>query len=232
MKHLLFQIAAHAQSWGNEHARQDRPTDDHPRKSAVLGMLGAAAGKERSDPWHGGASLAIGFAVAVLRAGRRLMDYHTVLTPKAGRSFATRREEVEASDYTVETMREYLSDAYFLVALWQHPNGPGAEIEALARALESPTFEIFAGRKSCTLSLPPAPLVMDVPTLIEALRSYRGRLYAPLAGEKEGPRRVYWEDHPSSGIERTAVKSRPDALVDLGRRLFRSRQENEGTAVL
>jgi CRISPR system Cascade subunit CasD len=232
MKHLLFQIAAHAQSWGNEHARQERPTDGHPSKSAVEGMLGAATGMARSDPGHAALAQALGFAVAVLKPGHRFSDYHTVLTPKAGRSFATRREEVEASDYTVETYREYLSDAYFLVVLWQKPEGPGAELEALARALERPAFEIFAGRKACSLSLPPAPLVVDVTTLLEAFRAYRKRLFPPLVPEGAFTCRVHWEEHPSSGLESTGVQSRQDALVDRAKSLFRSRRENQGSATL
>lgn len=229
MKHLLFQIAAPLQSWGNEHARQDRPTDGHPRKAAILGILGAASGKARSDPWHGTASDAIGFAVAVLRPGQRLSDYHTVLTPKAGRAFDTRRDEVEASDYTVETRREYLSDAYFLVALWQRPDGPGAELEMLSEMLTKPVFEIFAGRKSCTLSLPPAPLVVDVPTLFEAFQAYRGRLYPHLVPKKDLSCRIYWEDHPSVGLEAVGTAMRNDALVDRPRSLYRARREHEGS---
>lgn len=229
MKHLLFQIAAPIQAWGNEHAREERPTDGHPRKSAVLGLLGAASGRVRSDPWHGTASQALGFAVAVLRAGQRLADYHTVLTPRAGRSFATRREEVEAADYTVETLREYLSDAYFLVAVWQHPQGPGAELEALAAVLERPVFGLYAGRKSCTLSLPPAPVVADVSTLLEAFRSYRKNLHPALIPEKELACRVYWENHPSAGLAVVSKSIRHDALVDRERSLYLGRGENEGS---
>jgi CRISPR system Cascade subunit CasD len=230
MKTLLWQIAAPTQSCGNEHARQDRPTDGHPRKPAILGMLGAARGMARSDLGHVALAQAIGFAVAVLRPGHRFTDYHTVLTPKAGQFFATRREEVAASDYTSETYREYLSDAYFLVAIWQKPEGQGADLDALARALENPVFELFAGRKSCSLSLPPAPMVVDATTLLEAFRAYKKRLFTPLVPEGAFTCRIYWEDHPSSGLESTGVHDRKDALVDRARNLFRSRMEYEGSA--
>lgn len=231
MKHLLLQHAAPIQACGNESARQERPTDGYPRKSAGLGLLGAAAGKVRSDPWHAAISKALGFAVLVVRPGQRLMDYHTVLSPRGPRTFGTRREEVEASDYTTETLREYLEDhPYFVMAFWQHPDGPGAELEALAHALESPVFEVYAGRKSCTFSLPLAPRVLDVPSLAGAFSAYKDVLWKPLLKEKTF--RVYWEDHPESGLTSLATTQRQDSLVDRQRWVYRSRTENEGSITL
>lgn len=227
----MFQIAAPMMSWGNDLAREDRPTDGHPRKSAILGLLGAALGKPRVDPWHAQAQAALGFAVVVVRPGSRMMDYHTVLTPEGTRQYDTRRDEVEASDYTVQTHREYLCDAYFIVGLWQEPKGPGAELEAIARALEEPVWELYAGRKSCPFSLPLAPLVIDVPTLEEAFTKYKARMYQPLLPE-ELQLLVYWEDHPSTSLACAAVSSRNDALVSRSKRLFRARKENQGSLVL
>lgn len=227
MKHLVFQIAAPIQSWGNEGARQERPTDDHPRKSAILGMLGAAAGKTREDSWHAVAAAELGFATVVLRAGHRMSDYHTVLTPRGSKVYATRREEVDASDYTVETVREYLSDAHFLVALWSR--GGEMDLERLAQALERPTFEIFAGRKSCSLSLPPAPIVVDVVGLGDAFLAYRGQIHPRLMPKQGANLRFYWETHPSTGAEPSASSMRQDEVVNRQRSLFRSRQEHFGS---
>lgn len=232
MKHLLLQIAAPIMSWGNEQARQDRPTDDYPRKSAVLGLLGAAAGKLRSDPWHARMSLDLGFAVAVLRPGKRLSDYHTVLTPRKRLPYATRRDEVEVSDYTVETVREYLSDAYFAAAVWSRRDEGDQEIERLGDALESPVFEPYAGRKSCTLSLPMAPMILDASTLRDAFLAYRGNLFTPLLGDGELSCRIHWEIHPSSGLTSVGTRTRYDSIVDRSRNLFNGRLENEGTIVL
>ncbi len=232
MKHLLLQIAAPIMSWGNEQARQDRTTDDHPRKSAILGLLGAALGKLRSDPWHAHASAAFGFASVVLRPGKRLSDYHTVLTPTKGQAYATRREEIEASDYTIETVREYLSDAYFVVTVWQRKADHDMDLDGLAVALESPIFEPYAGRKSCTLSLPMAPMIADVATLRDAFLEYRRNLFIPLLEKGELPCRIYWEDHPSSGLVGVGTRTRLDAIVDRSRSLFNGRTEHEGTVVL
>lgn len=224
MKHLLFQISAPIQSWGNEHARQERPSDDHPRKSGILGLLGAATGKGRADGWHREIAESTGFATLVLRPGHRMVDYHTVLTPRGVGRYATRREEVEASDYTVETEREYLSDSYFLVALWAHQD---LDLSFLSQALEQPVFELFAGRKACVLALPPAPLLVDTSTLREAFLAYKGKLYEPLL--EEGPFRIYWEDHPSSGLTVVQTVERHDQTVDRMKHRYRVRQENEGS---
>jgi CRISPR system Cascade subunit CasD len=232
VKHLLCQIAAPMASFGNESARRDRPTDDHMRKSGFLGLLGAAAGKTRADPWHSAISQALGFAVMVLRPGKRMVDYHVVLSPTGPKTYGTRREEVEASDYTSETYREYLTDfPYFVAAVWQHPRGPGAELDLLARALESPVFEVYVGRKCCTLGLPLAPRILDTPTLADAFRAYNEVLYKPLIGD-EKTFRIHWEDHPESGLTCTGIIQRRDELVDRQRWDYRFRAENEGSITL
>lgn len=227
MKHLIYQCAAASASFGNENARLDRTTDDRPRKSAFLGQVAAGMGKKRGDPWHSTADAALGFAFVVLRSGYRFSDYHTVHTPAAGRVFDTRKEEFEAAEHCTPTIRDYLSDVYFLIAFWQKPAGPGAELEIMKYGLESPVFELFVGRKACTLSLPPAPEIYDVATLADAFRAYKGRLYPPLLGEDK-TFRIYWEDHPASGLSSSNVIQRQDAMVDRVRRLYRARLENEG----
>lgn len=228
MKHLIFQIAAPIMSWGNELARTERTSDSYPRKSAVLGMVGAALGKPRSDPWHVETQEALGFATVVLRPGVRMTDYHTVLTPQGPKKYDTRKAEVEASDYTVQTMREYLCDAYFLVGFWQMPVGRGAELEAMARALQEPVWEIYAGRKSCPLSLPAAPLLGEFQSLEEAFLAYKGRLFAPIRPE-EKDLAVYWEAHPSTALKSTGIVVRHDGLANRAKRLYRMRSENQGT---
>lgn len=231
MRHLMFQIAAPMMSWGNELARAERPTDGHPRKSAILGLLGAALGKPRNDPWHARIQEALGFATIVIRPGVRIMDYHTVATPEGPRRYDTRKEEAAASDYTVQTLREYLCDAYFAIALWQVPDGPGTELEDLAHGLTYPVWEIFAGRKSCPLSLPTAPKIADVNSLKMAFSAYVNTLFEPLVPDAR-EFAAYWEDHPASGLQATGTSPRNDALVNRVKKLFRSRNENQGSLIL
>jgi len=230
MKHLVFQLQAPLMSWGNEMARQTRPSDGHPRKCAVLGMIGAAMGLSRGDPSHGLMNDALGFATVVLRPGSRLVDYHTVATPTGPKKYATRQAEAEASDYTVQTEREYLSDAYYLVALWLRDEGTtdiratggSQDVRVIKQFLEEPTWELFAGRKCCSFGLPLAPEIRETPTLAQAFQEYEG-LYEPLV---EGTRfQVYYERHPAPGVVHVTHQIRQDHLVHLEKKLYRGRDE-------
>lgn len=227
MKILLFQIAAHLMSFGSSGAKQNRMTDSHPGKAFALGLLGAALGKKRSDPWHD-LSKSYGFAVLTIRPGHRMEDYHTVSTSSGDRSFNTRMEEVEASDYTVETWREYISDGYFVIALWDLKD---ADLDDAAEALVYPTFEIFAGRKSCPLSLPLAPEIMECETLSEAFRKYGQKLYPALKPQNRQCV-LHWEPHPNPGIESARVYLRKDQIVNREKRLYRERSEHEGVLTI
>ncbi|MBU1741588.1 MAG: CRISPR-associated protein Cas5 [Proteobacteria bacterium] len=46
---LLFRLYGPLASWGGIAVGEYRPTDAHPSKSAVLGLLAAAAGVDRAD---------------------------------------------------------------------------------------------------------------------------------------------------------------------------------------
>lgn len=224
MRHLVFQIAAPLMSFGSAGAKQERGTDGHPSKGFALGFLGAALGKKRDDPWHD-LSKDLGFAVLTIKPGVRVEDYHTVATPRGTDRYATRRQEVQASDYTVETWREYLSDAYFVIALW----GDGIDLDEAKEALIHPTFELFAGRKSCPLSLPPAPVTTASETLAEAFKAYyRYGLYEPLRPEETSSLEVCWEGHPNAGIVSLETALRKDQIQNRAKRLYRERTEFSG----
>lgn len=224
MKHLLFQIAAPLMSFGGAGAKQERGTDGHPSKGFALGFLGAALGKKRDDPWHD-LSKDLGFATLTILAGSRLEDYHTVATPRGTDQYATRRQEAEASDYTVETWREYLCDAYFVCAFW----GDSVDLGECQQALIHPTFELFAGRKSCPLSLPPAPGIVDEKTLALAFRAYcKVALYKPLCEEEITHGDVRWDAHPDAGIDILRIHQRKDQVVNRAKKLYRERSELAG----
>lgn len=227
MRHLLFQIAAPLASFGSAGAKQERATDGHPSKAFALGFLGCALGKKREDPWH---SLCadFGFAVLTVKPGVRVEDYHTVATPRGTDQYATRREEVAQSDYTVETYREYLCDAYFVIALW-NSTGAGFILDEYQEALICPVFELFAGRKSCPLSLPPAPIMIESETLASAFKDYyRCGLYEPLRPEGIINLDVHWESHPNAGITLVETYLRKDQVVSRAKRLYRERTELSG----
>lgn len=224
MNHLLFQLAAPLMSFGSPGAKIDRSTDLHPSKGMALGLLGCALGKKRDDPWHEKAS-GLGFGVMTVKPGVLLEDYHTVATPRGTDCYPTRRREVLASDYTVETWRSYVSDAYFVCALW----GESAPLSDCGEALLHPVFEVYAGRKSCPLSLPPAPAMMDTESLREAFLLYAPFLYP---GAPDGPFEVHWEPHPNAEIGVRNIYARKDQVLDRARRLYVERKELEGVIEL
>lgn len=221
MRHLLFQMAAPLMSFGSPGAKLDRATDLYPLKGMALGLVGCALGKKRDDPWHERASN-LGFGVMTVKAGHLLEDYHTVATPRGTDRYGTRREEVSASDYTVETWRSYVSDAYFVVALW----GDSVDLDDCWTALREPAFEVYAGRKSCPLSLPMCPLIYGEQTsLKQAFLSYSSRLYPEAP---EGQFDVHWGVHPDPGLEVLRMYPRKDEVLNRAKRLFVDRVEYEG----
>ncbi len=186
----------------------------------TLGLLGCALGVKRDDPWHERAAN-LGFGVMTVKAGHLLEDYHTVATPRGSDRYGTRREEVAASDYTVETWRSYVSDAYFVVALWGH----AVPLGDCGAALQEPVFEVYAGRKSCPFSLPFAPIMFEGCQLKEALLLYSRGLYPE---PPEGQFDVHWGVHPDPGLEVLRMYPRKDEVVNRAKRLFVDRVEYEG----
>lgn len=224
MRHLVFQLCAPMASFGTEGARMERPTDNRPRKSMVVGFLGAARGLKREDPWLATVSDRLGFATAVLGCGAPLSDYHTVATPPGTGTYMTRADELEESTYTIQTIRDYVTDFYGLVALWVRQD---EDLEKLRIALEEPVFELFVGRKCCTLALPPAPEIVESESLADAFRSY-GKVYQPLLKDSECL--SFWDTHPNHGMIETGLFERLDD--PRGHLRYGSRKEHAGSFLL
>jgi CRISPR system Cascade subunit CasD len=71
---------------------------------------------------------------------------------------------LKASDNAVITRRDYRMDCAFAVALWG-----GDDPEALVKALQSPQFTPYLGRKSCPLAAPMAPRLVQADGVAQAL---------------------------------------------------------------
>lgn len=169
---LTFALVAPIASFGDVTVGERRSGWDRPARSAVLGLIGACLGVERSDA-VGQAALADGYGVALLcRApGRLLADYHTAQVPptRRGRHFATRAAELDAADLaTVLTRRDYRVGAWHLGAVTAR-DGARWTLAELAAAMEQPIFTPYLGRKSCPLGLPLAPEVTDEEDVVVAL---------------------------------------------------------------
>lgn len=239
VRFLVLRLYGPLCSWGGPAVGELRPSEDHPTRSALLGLIGACLGLRRDDA-EAQEALARGYSVAVRvdAPGRRREDYHTVQAPKARKGFnpATRRQELAGSARDLETMvtrRGYLEDAAFTVAFAAR-DGAAWSLDVVAEALRRPRFQPYLGRKSCPPSLPLAPVLSDAADLPAALADadavWTGfDFLAPLTGRLSAPCRVLWDDDMAVGALRAHSRSlRRDEPGDRGRWQFTERTECEG----
>ncbi len=162
MKSVLIRLEGPLQSWGTQGRFEIRDTDAEPSKSGVLGFVGAALGMPRDDDTTLARLAALELAVRVDRPGRLLRDYHT----SGGGTFRGRPHSVFGTKNPVPSHRHYLADASFLAAL----GGEEHElVEAIGKALQTPRWPLFLGRKACACAVPPFAGMREVDPR-EALR--------------------------------------------------------------
>ena len=169
MRFLLFTLYAPMGSFGEIAVGERRMSWARPGRSAILGLVAAAQGVERTDETaHQRLEAGLYYAVRTDAPGRPLLDYHTAQTPKArkGRTFATRQEELKSDDLnTVLSAREWRADACFTVALWPRP-GETVDLDKIAGDLRHPRFVLYVGRKSAPLGLPLNPAIIEADTFM------------------------------------------------------------------
>ena len=104
---LVFRLYGPMAAWGLPAVGENRPVQEYPSRSAILGLLGACLGLARDDA-AGQRALAEGYGVAVRvdAPGALLDDYHTVQAPRAQRGFSapTRRAEIVQDRTPLETI--------------------------------------------------------------------------------------------------------------------------------
>jgi CRISPR system Cascade subunit CasD len=153
MTGLLLRLAGPLQSWGDHSTFGIRDTNAYPTRSALLGMLAAAAGTPRHAGLGGLAELQ--FTIRVDRPGSPCRDFHTVggglPTPLTVPTAEGKRKPVGME--TIVSHRHYLADAAFTVAV----SGARDLINTVARTLARPAWAPYLGRRSCP---PQHPLVL------------------------------------------------------------------------
>ena len=174
MRLLLFTLYAPLAAFGEIAIGERRMGWSRPGRSAILGLVAAAQGIDRSDETaHGNLEAGLHLAIRTDAPGRPLVDYHTAQMPKArkGRTFDTRRAELESPDlHTVLSIREWRVDAFFSIALWLRP-GSDVDMDQIAASLRRPHFVLCAGRKSAPLGLPLNPAIIEANNFIEAFEA-------------------------------------------------------------
>jgi len=239
MRYLGFTLAAPLASFGSIAVGERRPSWDRPAKSAVLGLVAGACGLTRDDA-EAHRALADDYLYAVRveylgeRASRPFTDYHTTQTApsKPGRRFATRREELLAEKVgTILTRREYASDSCFTVLLWTMSSAPGFTLDDIAGALRAPKFTPCLGRKSCPLTLPMAPCVVEASDVFDAFRrrdADDSESIARFRGARRAasqPRYVAMDAAAGEPLRSGRLEKRRDALIHRGRWQFGLREE-------
>jgi CRISPR system Cascade subunit CasD len=172
---LLFTIYAPLASWGEIAVGEARGSWDRPSRSAVLGLIAAALGITRDEQEaHDSLDAGYGVAVRLDAPGTPLVDYHTAQTAGVSdvkrRGAVTRAEVLGAGEpFTMLSRRAYRQDAVATVAVWAR-EGARWELSALAAAMRTPVFGLYAGRKANALGLPLSPLVISAADLGGAFR--------------------------------------------------------------
>lgn len=235
----MFRLYGPLAAWGTIAVGQERPSDAHPGKSAILGLLAAAMGVRREEEKaHQEIAMAYGFAVRVDAPGVLLRDYHTVQVPPERRKVAhyTRRDELRAGDLnTILSSREYRCDALYTVALWvKRDHKPPFTLDTLAEGLKHPQFILYLGRKSCPLALPVQALVIEATDLEAAFTGAYFKDVADLTGlwpeERIDLLRtwLYWETDAKAGrLKPLQTLTRRDQPLSRRRWQFTERSEHQ-----
>lgn len=154
MSGLVLRLAGPLQSWG-EHSRfADRDTVSFPTRSGLVGMFAAAIGLPRGHSLERFADLRL--TVRVDNSGVPFTDFHTVgggLPPSRTVPVADGKHRSGENAGTIVSRRRYLSDAVFTVAV----TGPDPLLDEVGRALLTPRWQPYLGRRSCP---PDQPLLL------------------------------------------------------------------------
>lgn len=144
MPTILITLKAPIQSWTTMEGYGYRATDDHPSKSAVIGLIASAMGRSRTDDLSDLAELR--FAVQTVQPGKHLRDFQTM----------GKKNPKTANPIQIKT---YLTDAKFIAGL----EGSLDMIRNIQRALSHPAYPPFLGRRGCPPAGPIQTQVSDHP---------------------------------------------------------------------
>ena len=240
---LLFQIYGPMASWGQIAVGDQRPSDSHPTKSAILGLISASLGiKREEEEINRDINNSYGLAIRTDIQGTLVQDFHTVEVPSSTSLKAfphkTRFDEIKAlraQDNPVVSKREYWCDSFHLVGIWERENTPFS-LEKIKKALEYPKFNLSLGRKSCPISLPLMPEIHEGETLKEVFNKYEGNEALTLFTKQWYVREnVLWfwdEDWENPGFESYIKTVRRDVSTSKDRWHFSERKENQWVEVV
>ncbi len=232
---LLFRLYGPLAAWGDIAVGENRPSQHHPTRSAIQGLLAAALGLARDDEDAQVAlSQCFGLGLRLDASGSLLRDYHTTQVPPdvKGQVARSRREELGGPKLsTILSAREYREDAFYTVALWSQAKANWS-LKDLSEALRRPRWLPYLGRKSCALALPMRPVLCSAETLREAFAAYPASdsLLVELGlGARffDAKPRVFWEglSDAEAGYHGALETTRHDRVLSRSRWQFGDRVE-------
>lgn len=161
---LILRLDSPMQAWGTHTLEDYRPSNLFPTRSGLIGLIGACLGIERSDSEAlSGLAQSVQLTVRVDRVAPRPeqdADHESQLPPKAAIELADFHTVLDArkvggstSKFPVVSLREYLYDAAFTVAVGERP-GAQFDLDRIASALRCPRYTPVLGRRSCPITRP------------------------------------------------------------------------------
>ncbi len=170
--YLIFTLTANLAAMGELAGHERRGSLSWPGRSALLGLLGAALGRERAADFSDLDALALAVAIFDEHEGAPLRDYHTFETiPTAAAKKPNSRPQAliqaRGRTNTSITLRDYQTTPLYGVAVW------GGDLPPLLAALERPEFTLYLGRKSCPLAAPMGARLLEAEGPAEALTALR-----------------------------------------------------------
>lgn len=215
MNFLLFQLHGAMAAWGDVAVGEYRGSRNEPGASALVGLLGAALGVDRSDEAaHAALRDGYAFAVGTIAPGDLLRDYHTAQVPGRtdlkGRPHRTRRYELAVPKPQLNTIlstRDYRQGGAWAVAVQAFETAPHSLAE-LARALREPRYVLYLGRKSCPPTAPLAPVVTQAGSVLAALTEYLMKADPPASLTS-----LSWADGVVAGVDANLTMPRKDRLI-------------------
>lgn len=227
---LVFQLYGNLSAWGDIAVGEFRPTQDHPSKSAIMGLLAASIGIKRDEnSRHQQLNSCYGMAVCTLSHGEILRDYHTIQVPAGAKNGFTRKAELTFDHLNLKTIlsqRDYQMDALHLVALFLKKEAPYS-LDELSDFLNKPQFTTCLGRKSCPPGLPYSPKVLKMTTLKQACENYPCELKSNHLFQNKLIA-WYWEkglNESELGMKATMTYPRRDQSLNRERWQFSRRDE-------
>lgn len=183
---LIVTLAAPFASFGEEAGNVRRGTADRPTRSALLGLAGAALGIDRADA-EGQRALAASFRVATrtLCAGTLVTDFHTYQSLPSAKGHPHTRAEALSSPLDLATSithREYRTDVRYQ-ATYRAISGGQYSLQDLKIGFEKPAYTLYLGRKSCPLSHPLAPEIIEAQTIVDAFKRHSDEPHGLIAVE-------------------------------------------------